>query len=110
VIIRQQINAPIDACPHCGCGDLFIRKDFPQRLGLGLVIVAGVAFLFLAARRETFWIGACILAAAAVIDAALYAFVPRLTVCYRCRGEFRGPVNPNHGGFELATNEKNRHG
>ncbi len=38
----------------------------------------------------------------------MYLVVPKITVCYRCRAEFRGPVNPEHGGFELAVGEKYR--
>jgi hypothetical protein len=34
-----------------------VRKRFPQKVGLGLVIGAAVAFLILAARRETFFPG-----------------------------------------------------
>jgi len=98
----------LEVCPKCGCRDLFIRKDFPQKLGLTFVILAAVAFLILAAWRETFWIGASILAGAAVIDALFYIFVPKITVCYRCRGEFRGAINPKHHGFELAVGEKYR--
>jgi hypothetical protein len=87
---------------------MFVRKNFPQKLGLLLVILAALAFLLLAARRETFWIGGMILAIAAGIDVLLYALVPKITVCYRCRAEFRGPINPKHGGFELAVGEKYR--
>src|SRR3954447_14558907 len=90
---------PLTACPSCGCRDLFVRKDFPQKLGLGIVAAAGAAFLVLAARPRTFYVGAWVLLAAAVVDALLYTFVPRVTVCYRCRGEFRDiPVNPRHEG------------
>lgn len=103
-------DVPLDTCPKCGCRELFIRKDFPQRLGLALVVLAGVIFLILAAWRQTFWIGATILGIAAIIDAVLYALVPKLTVCYRCRGEFRGAVNPKHQGYELAVGEKYRRG
>ena len=110
MISKHTISAPIDQCPQCGCRDLFIRKDFPQKLGLSLVIVAGVAFMALAAWRHTFFIGAAILAIAALIDAVIYMLVGRLTVCYRCRAEFRGPINPEHQGFELAINEKYRQG
>ena len=103
------MNAPLEECSKCGCRDLFIRKDFPQKLGLGIVVVAAIAFVILAASRASFYLGALILLAAAVIDAILYAFVPRITVCYRCRCEFRDvPVNPKHHGFELAVGEKYR--
>jgi hypothetical protein len=102
-------TAPLTACPSCGCEDLFIRKDFPQKLGLAIVVVAGLTFLVLASMPRYFFFGAGVLLAAVLLDAALYLFVPKITVCYRCRTEFRGvPLNPDHGGFELATAEKYR--
>ncbi len=100
---------PLEACPTCGCADLFVRKDFPQKLGLAIVGGAGVAFLVLAANPHRFYIGAWILVGAAVVDAVVYAFVPKVTVCYRCRGEFRGvPLNPRHHAHDLSTAEKHR--
>jgi hypothetical protein len=102
-------NLPLTACPKCGCKDLFIRKNFPQKLGLFIVFAAGGTFLVLAASRTHFYLGAVVLLAAAAIDAALYAFVPKITVCYRCRAEFKDhPINPQHHGFELAIGEKYR--
>ena len=100
---------PLTSCPRCGCRDLFVRKDFPQKTGLAVVVVAGVAFLALAARRETFHLGVWVLVSAAAVDALLYVFVPKVTTCYRCRADFRGaPLNPAHGPFELAVAEKYR--
>ena len=59
--------------------------------------------------RRHFYLGALVLLAAAAFDFALYAFVPRITVCYRCRTAFRDvPLNPEHGGYELAIGEKYR--
>jgi hypothetical protein len=103
------MNSPLTQCPNCGCKDLFIRKDFPQKLGLSIVIVAAVAFLVLAASRQRFYLGVLVLLVAMLFDAALYWFVPKITVCYKCRSEFRDrPVNPQHEGFELAVGEKYR--
>ena len=100
---------PINACPECGCRELFVRKDFPQKVGLGLVVVAGVTFLVLAANRGTFYLGVWVLLAAALIDGLVYLMVGKVTVCYRCRAEIRGvPLNPGHGPFELAVAEKYR--
>jgi len=100
---------PLTVCPSCGCRDLFIRKDFSQKLGLAIVAVAAVAFLVLAAWRNTFYLGVWILLAAAAIDLVMYFFVPKITVCYKCRAEFRDvPINPEHHGFELAVGEKYR--
>jgi len=106
--ITSEDSGVLNECPKCGCRDLFIRKDFPQKLGLALVVGAGIAFLILAARRQSFYLGIAVLLAAAVIDGLLYCFVPRITVCYRCRAEFRGALNPKHGGFDLAVAEKYR--
>ena len=100
---------PLTVCPACGCRDLFVRKDFPQKIGLAIVAAAAIAFLALAAKRETFYLGVWVLVIAAAIDAVLYALVPKVTVCYRCRAEFRDrPINPEHEGFELALGEKYR--
>jgi len=107
-------NTPIDdafltQCPACGCRELFVRKDFPQKLGLSIVVIAAVAFLALASSRQHFYLGVIVLIVAMLIDAALYWIVPRITVCYKCRSEFRDvPVNPAHEGFELAIGEKYR--
>ena len=100
---------PLTSCPKCGCRDLFVRKDFPQKVGLTLVVVAAVAFVVLAASRTSFWLGAVLLVVVTAIDAVIYLFVPKVTVCYRCRAEFRdAPLNPEHEGFELAVAEKYR--
>ena|SRR5438552_18903545 len=103
------VKEPLKVCPGCGCRDLFIRKDFPQKLGLTVVAIAGLSFLVLAARPTTFYLGVWVLVGAAAVDAVLFFFVPKVTVCYRCRAEFRGrPFNPAHGPFELAVAEKYR--
>ena len=100
---------PLTTCPACGCRDLFVRKDFPQKVGLAVVVLAAGSFLVLAARPRTFYLGTWVLVGAAVLDALLYLVVPRVTVCYRCRRAFRGvPINPRHEGFELAVAEKYR--
>jgi hypothetical protein len=103
------MSDPITTCPKCGCRDLFVRKDFPQKLGLAIVVVAAVMFLVLAASRQRFYLGVIVLCVAAAVDAVIYLFVGRVTVCYKCRAEFRdSPVNPEHEGFELAVAEKYR--
>ncbi|HEX8522700.1 MAG TPA: hypothetical protein VF669_10625 [Tepidisphaeraceae bacterium] len=77
---------------------------------MSLVIVAALTFLILAARPRTFYLGLIVLITATLIDAVIYLFVGKLTVCYRCRAEFHNhPLNPDHSPFELATAEKYRH-
>lgn len=107
--MTQFDRQPLSTCPHCGCQEFFIRKDFPQKLGIAIVVVAGVTFLVLAASRRWFYLGVLVLLAAVVVDLVLYAIVAKITVCYRCRTEFRNvPLNPEHGGYELAVGEKYR--
>ena len=99
----------LQTCPKCGCRDLFLRKDFPQKLGLAIVTVARLTFLVLAAWPRLFYLGAIVLLVAAAVDGLLYWFVSTITVCYRCRSEFRdAPINPQHHGYELAVGEKYR--
>jgi hypothetical protein len=100
---------PLNSCPKCGCTDLFVRKDFPQKLGLAIVVVAALTFLALASRPRYFYLGALVLVVAAFVDAIIYLMVGKVTVCYRCRAEFRDvPINSEHEGFELAIAEKYR--
>jgi hypothetical protein len=105
----RQSNEPLTVCPACGCRDLFVRKDFPQKLGIGIVVAAGLVFLILAARPTTFYIGVWVLVVSVLVDSVLAILVSKITICYRCRAEFRGrPLNPGHGPFELAVAEKYR--
>lgn len=109
-----RIDAPVELvnqrsprqCPACDCREFFIRKDFPQRLGLFLVIVFGLiasVFYYYENVVATF----ATLGSLVVIDAIIYLFVGRVTVCYRCRAEFRGVAyNADHEPFDLATSEK----
>lgn len=99
---RDQV---VDACAICGCRELFQRKDFPQRLGLAIVIVFGlVAVYYFTVSVIHAW---AVLGAAVVIDLAIYGFIGKATTCYGCRAEYRKcKLNPAHEGFDLATSEK----
>lgn len=95
----------VEQCPLCRCREFFIRKDFPQRAGLLIVIVA--ATLSFATLRTNLAISWGVLVAAVVLDIILYLLVGRVTVCYACRAEFRRTAgNPAHRGFDLAQAEK----
>lgn len=92
-------------CPLCGGREMFIRKDFPQKLGLAIVVVAAIISTILIYRHTL--AALAVLASVVVIDALIYLFVGRVTVCYRCRTELRGfAPNPAHEWFDLATAEK----
>ncbi len=98
-------DGPLERCPRCGGQELFTRKDFPQALGLAIVAVAGIVSCVYLESLGFYAIG--VLAAAALFDAILYALIRKVTVCYRCRAEYRKlTVNPAHQAFDLATSEK----
>ena len=107
-----QSHVPMDSdrraeqCVLCGGQEFFIRKDFPQRLGMWLVVLTGFAatvFYY----RENIPATFGTLFALVIVDAVIYLFVGKVTVCYKCRAEYRGAAyNPDHHGFDLATSEK----
>lgn len=95
-------------CPCCRCDELFLRKDFPQKLGLSIVIASALVSVILFARGWLLW-SLGILLGVVLVDLIIYAIVPKITVCYRCRSTFRDvSLNPDHHGFDLATAEKYR--
>ncbi len=95
----------VDQCAICGCRELFIRKDFPQRLGVAIVIVFGAVAIYC----FTFSVLAAwaVLAGAVLLDLLIYFWLGRVTTCYACRAEYRKcALNLAHEGFDLATSEK----
>src|SRR4051812_5802178 len=58
-------------CTACGSRDLFVRKDFPQRLGVGIVVTGFIASSIAWSQYMTVLTFA-ILFATALIDVALY--------------------------------------
>jgi hypothetical protein len=98
------------SCAWCGTDDLYLQKDFPQGLGLAIVVV-GFAI------STVFWYyerpipAYLVLLASALLDMILYYRVPDVTICYRCLGQYRG-VGANAGGrfraFDLAIGERYR--
>jgi hypothetical protein len=113
---HQQITLPTGAvegqrvrrCLVCPSHDLYVRKDFPQRLGVFLVSVgvigSSIAWYY-ASLAWTFGI----LFATAGADVLLFALVGNALMCYRCGAQYRGVVEmESHGQFNLETHEKYR--
>ncbi|HPF38928.1 MAG TPA: hypothetical protein P5081_06140 [Phycisphaerae bacterium] len=96
----------VKRCAACPGREFFIRKDFPQKLGMVMVVLFGlIATIFYAYERVGLTFAT--LGSLVVIDAIIFFFVGKVTVCYRCRAEYRGVAyNPDHEGFDLATSEK----
>jgi len=98
----------LQRCLACPSTDLFIRKDFPQRLGV-LIVVLGFAASCVSWYFHWIYTTFAILFATALIDGALYALVGNALICYRCGAVYRDlPGMEEHGGFELETHERYR--
>ncbi|HEX4414283.1 MAG TPA: hypothetical protein VH107_11690 [Lacipirellulaceae bacterium] len=98
----------LNRCLVCPSVDLFARKDFPQRLGVVLVIIGFVGSSIAWANYQVFWTFA-ILFATAFIDLLLYVFMGESLTCYRCGAQYRGFDGIEiHGGFDLETHERYR--
>ncbi len=93
-------------CLVCPCTELFGRKDFPQRLGVGIVVAGLIASCITWAQRllvPTF----AILFGTALVDVVLYLVMPECLTCYRCGARYRG-AGGHFEGFDLETHEKHR--
>lgn len=95
-------------CLVCPSTELFRRKDFPQRLGVGIVVAGLAASCVAWAMRElvaTF----AILFGTALLDVVLFFLVPECLTCYRCGARYGGDgVADSFGSFDLETHEKHR--
>ena len=104
------VDSRLEACPWCETTDLYTQKDFPQAVGLFIVIVqfaVSTVFWYYEKPLATY----AILLASALIDWALYPRVPDVTICYRCLCQVRGDGS-NPGGryrpFDLGIGERYR--
>jgi DNA-directed RNA polymerase subunit RPC12/RpoP len=98
----------VRCCLTCPSRELFVRKDFPQRVGVMLVAIgvigSSIAWYY-ASLAWTFGI----LFATALADLALFAVVGEALMCYRCGALYRGVAEMEaHGEFNLETHEKYR--
>jgi DNA-directed RNA polymerase subunit RPC12/RpoP len=113
---QQQITIPANAiqgeqihrCLVCPSTELFARKDFPQRLGVALVVVGFIGSSIAWANYQVLWSFA-ILFGTALIDLLLYVVMGESLTCYRCHAQYRGfDEIERHGGFNLETHERYR--
>jgi NAD-dependent SIR2 family protein deacetylase len=98
----------VHRCLVCGGNELFVRKNFSQRLGVTIVVLGFVASSvtwYLHQVEATFGI----LFATALIDVVLYLCVGNLLQCYGCRSEYRGVAGlDQHEPFDLEVHERHR--
>lgn len=113
---QQPINIPdgaiadnqIHRCLVCPSTELFARKDFPQRLGVALVIL-GFVGSSIAWFNYQVLLSFAILFVTALVDLVLYIVMGESLTCYRCHAQYRGFEEiQRHGGFDLETHERYR--
>ena len=89
----------VDRCPACQGEQLYVQRDFNQRVGLAIVVVGAALAPFTPYYASLF--------VAAAVDAVLYALLPEIAICYRCQAHFRGFArNPGHEAFDLHVAEQ----
>jgi hypothetical protein len=99
---RLDADGGLWGCQKCGHIELYTKKDVPQALGLGVVVVAAVLAPF------TNYIS---LGVAALIDFLLYQFMPEVVTCYVCETEHRGWAKaPRHPRFDREIAERLAYG
>ncbi|MDC0934837.1 hypothetical protein OAS39_01030 [Pirellulales bacterium] len=111
----QQAVLPEDAirgdavkrCLVCPSADLYIRKDFPQRLGVLLVAIGVVGSCIAYHYGRIYWAFG-MLFISALADVLLYACVGNALMCYRCGALYRDVDMDVHPGFDLETHERHR--
>ncbi len=95
-------------CLVCPSTDLYVRKDFPQRLGVALVGLGIIGSSIAWYHTNLMWTFG-ILFATALADVLLYTMVGDALMCYRCDALYRGVEEmDSHGNFDLETHEKYR--
>lgn len=101
-------NSRLERCVVCPCRELFVRKDFPQRLGVAIVFV-GFALSCVTWYYYYTYATFGILFATALIDLLLYFSVRDALVCYQCHAHYRSvPGLERHSPFNLETYERHR--
>ncbi len=95
-------------CLVCPSKDLFVRKNFPQRVGVTIVII-GFALSCLTWFYHMVIATFVVLFATALLDVVLYVLVGDVVECYRCHARYQGVADPvGHGGFDLEVHERHR--
>jgi DNA-directed RNA polymerase subunit RPC12/RpoP len=98
----------IHRCVVCPSKELFARKNFPQRLGVAIVVI-GFALSCITWNYRLVVPTFAILFATAASDVVLYFFMGNVLECYRCQARYAGGTNlDEHGPFDLEVHERFR--
>src|SRR5688572_2786812 len=99
-------GSSIRKCWVCGNEEFYVQKDFNRELGL-VIVLASAMVVFLIMLLIDSMLGILCLLAMAILDLVVYRAIANCTVCYLCQSIYRGfPINPEHGGFYLGSEER----
>jgi hypothetical protein len=106
--LPQNLDKDLPECVICKNRELYKKKDFPHWLGLTILTVACLAFLWAHWAYDP-WTAWAILIGSAAFDGLFYLWVGDAIVCYRCAAEYRGfRPEAHHKPFELTIAERYR--
>ena len=98
----------LDHCLVCPSQELFVRKDFPQRWGVAIVVAgfgASCITWYFHLVLATFGI----LFGTALLDVILYFVMGDVLECYRCHAQYRQIAQlETHQAFDLEIHERYR--
>jgi hypothetical protein len=98
----------LERCPACGTADLYLQKDFPERLGLVLTAAGVIAATIAWSYYSAFWCWVALFSTAA-LDWALFRICGDVLICYRCLAQIRGLASTaGRQPFELGVHERYR--
>ena len=94
-------SAELESCLVCSCEELYRHRDFNQKLGLLIIAIGALLWLFLG----SFWP----MVAAAAVDLVLYFTIPDVAICYDCKAHHRDFANIKRiPAFDLERHEHYR--
>lgn len=98
----------VHRCLVCPSKELFVRKNFPQRLGVAIVVI-GFAISCVTWYFRLVVATFAVLFATAAIDVLLYWLMGNVLECYRCGAQYSGAADTDeHGHFDLEIHERYR--
>ena len=101
-------DGSLHRCLVCPSKELFVRKNFPQRLGVSIVVF-GFAVSCITWYYELVIATFAVLFATAAIDVLLYLLMGNALQCYRCQAHYSGVEGlEKHGPFDLEIHERHR--
>jgi len=101
-------NGELKRCLVCPSAELFIRKNFPQRLGVAIVVL-GFAISCVTWYFHMVIATFGVLFATAGIDVLLYMLMGDALQCYRCQAHYTGVEGMDeHAPFDLEIHERHR--